>query len=329
MLHNRKRYDFSVRAVSARTCRSESGNGENLWGTYLSEGATNIRVMGDEYVNIFPVWEWDKIPGTTTPAGEVENHNDWGVAGKAEFVGGASDGTYGVMAYAMNDYGMQANKAWFMFDNEIVCLGAGIEGKETDKQINTSINQCHLMGDVYLISESGAAKMNAESNVQQEYKGWIWHNKVGYYLPDNTAVLLKNGVQKGRWSKINFNQPGEEVSMPVFNLCIEHGSKPQQASYVYYIVPGVTSPASLKAYDTNGVEIVSNNADMQAVSNKKLDMLQAVFYKAGSLKYGNATLKTDTPCVVLVKGLSTEKPEVITVDPTQKVKEVKVEVTYD
>ena len=39
MLQNRKRYDLSVRAVSKRTCRSESGNGENLWGTYLSEGA--------------------------------------------------------------------------------------------------------------------------------------------------------------------------------------------------------------------------------------------------------------------------------------------------
>ena len=29
MLHNRKRYDFSVRAVSKETCRSESGNGES------------------------------------------------------------------------------------------------------------------------------------------------------------------------------------------------------------------------------------------------------------------------------------------------------------
>lgn len=328
MLHNRKRYDFSVRAVSARTCRSESGNGENLWGTYVSEGATNIRVTGDEYVNIFPVWEWDKIPGTTTPAGEVENHNDWGVAGKAEFVGGASDGTYGVMAYGMEDYGMQAHKAWFMFDNEVVCLGAGIEGKETEKEINTSVNQCHLKGDVYLISDEGAAKMNAESSVHQDYKGWIWHNKVGYYLPETTAILLKNGTQRGRWSKINFNQPGEEVTLPVFNLSIEHGSKPQQASYAYYIVPGIASPASLKAYDTSNVEIVSNSADLQAVYNKPLDMLQAVFYQAGSVTCGNATLTTDTSGVILVKGLSSGKPEMIAIDPTQKVKEVKAEVTY-
>lgn len=35
------------------------------------------KIMAD----IFAVWEWDKIPGTTTPEGEVENHNDWGVYG--------------------------------------------------------------------------------------------------------------------------------------------------------------------------------------------------------------------------------------------------------
>lgn len=36
----------------------------------MSDGATNIRVNGNEYADIFPVWEWDRIPGTTLPAGE-------------------------------------------------------------------------------------------------------------------------------------------------------------------------------------------------------------------------------------------------------------------
>lgn len=231
MLHNRKRYDLSVRAVSKRTCRSESGNGENLWGTYLSEGATCIRVIGNEYVDIFPVWEWDKIPGATLPAGEVENHNDWGVAGVADFVGGASDGRYGAMAYSMNDYGVKAQKGWFMFDNEVVCLGAGIEAPGTDKEMNTTVNQCHLSSTVYLMGAEGAAKVEPGSTLNQPVNGWLWHNKIAYYFPQSTPIYLKTANQTGRWSKINFNQSGEEVSMPVFNLSIPHGSKPQQASY--------------------------------------------------------------------------------------------------
>lgn len=310
MLHNRKRYDFSVRAVSERTCRSESGNGENLWGTFLSEGATCIRVTGDEYLDIFAVWEWDKIPGTTTPAGEVENHNDWGVQGVSKFVKGASDGLYGAMGYAMEDYGIRAKKGWFMFDQEVVCLGAGIEAPDTEKEVNSTVNQCHLVGDVYLMGEEGAAKMEAESVVEQPFQGWVWHNKVGYYFPGETKLYLKNTHQKGRWSKINFNQSGEEVSMPVFNLSSPHGSKPQQAGYVYYIVPGVPSPASLKAYDASQVEIVSNTPALQAVHHKKLDIVQAIFYEPGSLTVAGTTLKADKPCVLQAKRVSSGQPEV-------------------
>ena len=311
MLHNRKRYDLSVRAVSKRTCRSESGNGENLWGTYLSEGATCIRVLGNEYTDIFPVWEWDKIPGTTLPAGEVENHNDWGVAGVADFVGGASDGRYGVMAYSMNDYGVKAQKGWFMFDNEVVCLGAGIEAPGTDKEMFTTVNQCHLSGNVYLMGTDGtAAKVEPGSALNQAVSGWVWHNKVAYYFPQSSPIHLKAANQQGRWSKINFNQSGEEVSMPVFNLSIPHGSKPQQASYAYIIVPGISSPTMLKAYDMQPVEILSNTANLQAVYHKKLDIAEVIFYQPGKLTIGSTTLSSDKPCFMVAKNLSSGNPEI-------------------
>lgn len=315
MLHNRRRYDFSVRAVSERTCRSESGNGENLWGTFLSEGAYNLRVAGNEYADIFAVWEWDKIPGTTTPEGEVENHNDWGVYGVAKFVGGVSDGLYGVMGYGMDDYGMKAGKGWFMFDNEIVCLGAGIEAPGTDKPIWTTVNQCHLSGDVYLLGSDGTAKMEPESLVEQSYRGWVWHNKVGYYFPEPTPIHLKNMHQTGRWSKINFNQSGDEESLPVFNFTLPHGSKPQQAGYVYYIVPGIPSPASLQAYDLSVVSVLSNTPALQAVHHQKLDMVQAVFYEPGTLQVGDVTLKADKPCFMLAKKVASGVPEIIVKEP--------------
>ena len=317
MLHNRKCYDFSVRAVSKRTCRSESGNGENLWGTYVSEGATNIRISGDEYVNIFPIWEWDKIPGTTTPEGEVENHYEWGVLGVAEFVGGVSDGMYGVMTYAMNDYGMQANKGWFMFDNEIMCLGAGINSAN-GKNINTSVNQCHLVGDVYMTDNGQLSKIGTGSHVKSSYKGWIWHNKVAYYYPETVAMNLKNSTQSGKWSKINFNQSGDEVTMPIFNMWLEHGMDPKDGKYAYMIMPGIASPASLATYDLNTVQILSNTAALQAVQHVKLDIVQAIFYTPGELKFGNWILKTNKPCVVMVKQAGAEQPEVLVSDPTQK-----------
>ena len=319
MLHNRKNYDFSVRAVSNRTCRSESGNGENLFGTFVSEGATNIRTTGDEYLNIFPVWEWDKIPGTTTPTGELENHYEWGVAGVAEFVGGVSDGLYGVMAYAMNDYGMKANKGWFMFDNEIVCLGAGISGGN-GKEIHTSVNQCHLKGEVSKTVKGKAAVIGAKKNLDEEFKGFVYHDHVGYYFPESVRLNLKQSTQSGKWSRINFNQPGKDVSLPVFNMWMSHGKNPDNEKYVYFILPGLEDAKQLKQYDTTQITVEANTAQMQAVSHKSLNITQAIFYQAGELKCKDFTLQAKKPCVVMVKNTHTGQPEILVADPTQKEK---------
>ena len=317
MLHNRKKYDFSIRAVSNRTCRSESGNGENLLGTYVSEGATSIRVDGDEYLNIFPVWEWDKIPGTTTPAGEVKNTYEWGVLGKSDFVGGVSDGLYGVMAYDMDDYNLKAHKGWFLFDDEIVCLGAGINSEEM-KDINTSVNQCHLVGDVFTSQNGKLSQFTDNQQTISDFKGWLWHNKVGYYFPQSTSLTIKKGPQSGRWSRINFNQSAEDITLPVFNTWIQHGTRPQDEGYVYFIVPGFTDPNALTTYDVKAIEILSNTANLQAVYNKQLDILQVIFYQAGELNYGGKTITAKMPCAAMFKGMKTEKPMIQVTDPTQK-----------
>lgn len=66
-LHVRPGYTFDVRTVSTRTMRCEYGNGENLKTYFMSDGCTNIVTQGNEYANIFPAWNWRRIPGTTAP----------------------------------------------------------------------------------------------------------------------------------------------------------------------------------------------------------------------------------------------------------------------
>ncbi|MGN0309722.1 MAG: polysaccharide lyase beta-sandwich domain-containing protein, partial [Bacteroides sp.] len=108
------------------------------------------------------------------------------------------------------------------------------------------------------------------------------------------------------------------VSLPIFNLSIPHGQKPQQAGYAYIVMPGIASPASLKSYDPAIIEILSNTPELQAVHHKQLDMLQAVFYAPGEITVGSVTLKADRPCVMLAKKLSSEHPEVISKGPGEE-----------
>ncbi|EOR94162.1 hypothetical protein ADIARSV_2657 [Arcticibacter svalbardensis MN12-7] len=56
---------------SSRTRGTESLNNENLLPNWLPFGATAIIRTGDEYYNIFGVWDWTKIPGVTNPAVKV------------------------------------------------------------------------------------------------------------------------------------------------------------------------------------------------------------------------------------------------------------------
>lgn len=297
MLHNQPNYDFSVRAVSKQTCRSESGNGENLLGLYLSEGATCIRVTGNEYTDIFPVWEWDRIPGTTLPAGEKHNPHEWGVDGCSDFVKGVSDGTHGVMAYDMNDYGVRARKAWFLFDRQVVCLGAGICGDS----LATTLNQCNLTSDVYILSDGKATKLDNDSRYKGIFKGYVWQGKVAYYLPEESEIDLRNTAQTGNWARINFNQSTEQLSKPVFNLAISHGDKASGSSYAYVVIPGIASPLAIQHLDPSEIEIVANTPQCQIVVNKRLGIAGAVFYEPASITWQGHTFCSDKPDVKIIK----------------------------
>lgn len=300
MLHNRKKFDFSIRTASVRTQKTESGNGENLFGTYMSDGATNIRVNGNEYTDIFPVWEWDKIPGTTVPAGEKRNPADWGTKGTCTFTGGVSDGQHGVMTFAMDDYGVQARKSWFVLGDEIVCLGAGITS-ELPEEIVTTVNQCHLDGEVWTMSGNNSLHRVTETGtIPLSSAGWIWHDSIAYYFPQETALRLRTGHQQGSWSKINFNYSAAELSMPVFNLTIAHGITPKQTSYAYILVPGIYRPEELKDYPIQNIRIERNDSQIQAVSHLKAGILQVVFHEPGVFSNEWRTIEARKACVIQV-----------------------------
>ena len=131
MSHNRDGYHVGIKLSSDRTKNGEVVNNENLLGYYLSDGVTTLMQDGDEYYNIMPLIDWNKLPGTTTPQGALKNLNDWAEwngehlwnwKGNRSFVGGVSDGMYGaaVMDYSLD--GLDAHKSWFMFDDEMICL---------------------------------------------------------------------------------------------------------------------------------------------------------------------------------------------------------------
>lgn len=310
-LHLRPAYTFSVQTASTRTLRTERGNNENILGKFLPDGATNIQRSGSEYANLMPVWEWDKIPGTTSRDYADDNgatiKSDWGIPGTTKFVGGVSDGTYGVSCYDLNYDSVRAKKAWFFFDKEIVCLGAGIRS-DSKENITTTINQAWLRGDV---ASSNGAQTDAKSEC------WAVHDSIGYIFPQGGNLEISSKAQTGNWFRINHFQSKNELVHKVFKIWLNHGKNPQNASYQYVVVPGIDA-AGLKKYNRSMIQVLKNTDELQAVKHTGLDMLQAVFYKAGILAANGLSLQVDQPCTVYIKDLNGNNPTLYIADPAQE-----------
>jgi chondroitin AC lyase len=304
--HARKDYLFTVRNTSTRTVEAETGNGENLKANYFSYGATFISVDGTEYTNIMPVWDWSMIPGATFPyTTTFPSRTAWGTNyASTSFVGGVSDGVHGASVLNLNKSGIVAKKSWFFFNDEIVCLGAGIIDN-SNRNVRTTINQSWMNAASYSCAV-GSTNETMQSVSSSTYNNtnlkYIRNGKIGYYFPNQGNVKYTMKSQSGTWNSINSLMGSSTTESGfVFSLWLDHGNNPANASYSYIVVPGIDSPQKAQSYDAAAIEIIQNTTAIQAVYHKTLDILQVIFHQAGTVTVGDKSVTVDSPCALMFK----------------------------
>ncbi|WP_268033736.1 polysaccharide lyase family 8 super-sandwich domain-containing protein [Algoriphagus sp. PAP.12] len=330
-VHNRPGFMATVNIASNRSIRTESGNGENLVGQFLTEGAMYLATGGNEYFNIFPVWKWYMIPGTTTPAVKnLKKRTNWvAVKGLADFVGGVSDGLNGVTTFAMDAYETKAKKGWFFFDDKVICLGAEISANR-DEPIYTTINQSLQKGDVQYSENVIFEKLTEPEHHFKQGIKWAFHDEIAYFFPQSQDIWLSAKSQSGSWKEINSNSSDKVIEMDVFSLWIDHGKNPKNDSYEYIIIPGIESPDAISSASVSSIEIVENSSDIQAVWDNSNKLLGVVFYKKGKLEWDGNTISIDQPGVVLACQTNDNEWTINYADPTQKLTgSVKAEIKID
>jgi chondroitin AC lyase len=316
-LHQRSGYLFTVRTVSTRTLRTERGNNENILGKFLPDGGTAIMRTGSEYFNIYPLWEWDKVPGVTSRNFSTDQPItvDWGQQGNTSFVGGVSDSLYGVSVYDQNYNSVAAKKAWFFFDNEVVCLGAGISSTQPES-VTSTLNQSWLKGAVYTSDNGNVNTMSTNTSATLTSPQWILHDSIGYFFPSGGNATVSNQQQSGNWYNINQSQANAVVTGNVFKLWLNHGAQPANSKYAYIVAPGISTVAEMQVYPVNNNKIIVNSDSIQAVRNLQQQIMQVVFYKAGTLTDDSVKITVDKPCVVMMRQLNSSQVPVWVADPT-------------
>ena len=298
-VYNDRNYMASVRAASTRTRNSEALNGENVWGHYLGAGATMYYVKGDEYFNILPLWDWNRIPGTTAVQGYLPYGDDrtYSRMGRTSFVGGVSDGKVGMSCLQYRDNGVRAKKAWFMTEDGVMCLGTDISASKKG-DLYTTLNQNLLRGGI-VYSISGTVTQTAEMQQTATFD-WIYNNGIGYIT--DAPLTVNAGERTGDWKTVSERVDSRRHADAVFELGLSHGEKPNDAGYEYFVMMN-TTPEKLRHYrETPVVTVLSNNAECQAIYDAGSGNVMAVFWHAGKLKLpGGETLRAGGGCTLLCR----------------------------
>lgn len=292
-------YYMSAKIVSDRSVGTECINNENFKGYNLPLGATNIVVIGKEYKNIYPLWDWTRIPGTTAVQNQDSTFLPGYLFGTNEFGGGVSNGKNGVIAYE-NDYkNLKAKKAYFFLDDVMICLGTGIEALAPDKVV-TSVNQCFLEGAV-TVNEHNKIKTYT-SHVEIKNPVWVYHDRVGYLFPQGGDITLSVQKQSGAWKDINIDGDEKTEQGDIFNIWFNHGRKPTNKDYYYVVVPDKSLTDFQSFVKENTFRVIKNTTQVQAIENTRKGEYAIIFYEPGSVEiHSGFTLKTDKKCIIYME----------------------------
>lgn len=295
----------SVKMASSRVIGAESGNGDNLKGYYLADGACYTYVDGDEYLNIFPCWDWRKISGITSyHTSDPIKQLSWSeYSNPNAFVGNTGNGKTGITAMVFNRDKLKALKSWIFTQEFILCQGSGI-GSDSTYAVTTSIEQRLQRGELTVVNKKNALPR-------------YFHDKTGYILLEPATVTATVQTQSGQWKDVMNMYPEGIIQKEVVSIYINHGVRPANASYQYLILPNTTA-RQVKAFDTKSIRTISNNCNTQAIALNNNKVFYIAVYTSASLKLtGKLHFQTNTPGLFMIELLG-NKTSVTLSDPTQQ-----------
>ncbi|MCW3841951.1 DNRLRE domain-containing protein [Micromonospora yasonensis] len=324
--HQRPGYMFGVSMFSNRILDYET-LGENLRGWFTRYGMTQLVLPDDlgQYDDAYwPTVDATRLPGTTVSTAAGSTTPSSGVPSTASWVGGAAlDGRYAAVGMELRDpfSDLSGKKAWFLYDDEIVALGAGITGIGP---IVTTVDQRRVSGSEALtINGTPRCATNGSSEVVEGAKSaHLSGQNIGYYFPGGVTLRCKREVRTGAWSEIKPGESTKPHQRAYVSLWIDHGSNPSNASYSYVLLPGATAQQAADYAASPQVSVLRNETTIQAVQQNALDVIGVNFWQPRVTQrldaWGEASFLTvdDAAAVVLQRTATAIK--VAAADPTQQ-----------
>jgi hyaluronate lyase len=276
---------------------------------------------------------YENLPLGFTSSSESQNRYVYFPRGTNAFSGGAVLGAYGVaglvqsddFAYAAKQAGdlpddfvvyrnARATKSWFMFDDEIVVLAAGV-GDAAGRAVTTTIDSriAAVADDVVL---SGARRDgSAWSGAGTGRLAWLRYanatqgTSVGYVFLDHQRATVTLDVVTASQRAVRLSNPDVQVSKRVFSVGYEQPAGAAPTAVAYAILPNAPA-GGLRSR----AAVLVNSGGVQAVKHSGLGLLGANVFASGVHHAG--PLAIDGPASVIVRTTDRGVTSVAVSDPT-------------
>lgn len=305
------KFSASLSLSSVRTAKYETnadqradGVDKAVGGNYWYTGDGMLTIYTTKYSPDANYWAYvnaKRIPGTTVDNGTRLPTDSGRYPAIREAAGSAVLGNYSVSALDflnnMNDLrsDLVAKKAWFIFDGEIVAIGAGITNTNVDAANQTQTIETVIENIFYkdyksvtvspdLSSDESKWTLIDNKEVEAQYNAMYVSGYGGIYVPAssyNANSVFKCALKVtagGNFVELWFDHNDTESETPA----VISG-----ATYEYCIIPDSVydndKAANFFAYTaTPGYTVLANDTSVQAVKDVSSGATGIVFWEAGA-----------------------------------------------
>ena len=197
----------------------------------------------------------------------------------------------------------RATKSWFLLDDEIVVLAAGV-GDPAGRAVSTTVDT-RIAGPSDEVTITGRRRDGSDfTGTGTADLSWLRYanatnqTAVGYaFLYRQRPTVALSTVSRSR-RVVRESNPDTTVTKQVFSLSVEQSAGARPARMAYAIVPNATEQR-LADYRRGPVAVLANTAKLQAIRHGGLDLVCANTFAAGSHSVDRYTV--DGPACLLAR----------------------------
>lgn len=296
-VHRTHDWMASLRMSSLRVIGTEHVNEDNILGYYLGDGATYFYTDAREYLNVFPFWDWRKVPGVTSyeaahVADPLPDVNHTGSRNESNLVGGLTVGQRGISAMELQRDGLHARKAWVFTDSFVLCLGGDI-ASDSAVSVTTSLEQC-LGRDEARMWDGQEWKPLSGSYEWLRPELRLYHNRKGYIVFSPDTCVVEVLPRTGQWCDFMGMYSPAVVQGKTFSVYLRHGIRPASGSYAYLVLPAADS-TTVSRFNLECIRLLQNDSQAQVVYFPADAEVWAAVYAAGELELEGQKCKVKAP----------------------------------